>query len=111
MTDLMFKREPREDLTIETLISARTRIQGDVLFGGGLHLAAVAYISARKPNRPHAALVWRSFLAALAGLPAVMRSRRAVQRGRKVGALAIARAMTWNPRDLTGRRPVVRAIR
>ena len=34
----MFKREAKEDQTIETLISARTRIQGDVLFGGGLHL-------------------------------------------------------------------------
>lgn len=34
----MFKREAREDVEIETLISARTRIQGDVQFGGGLHL-------------------------------------------------------------------------
>ena len=34
----MFKREAREDLPIETLVSARTRIQGDVLFSGGLHL-------------------------------------------------------------------------
>ena len=76
-----------------------------------LHLAAVVYISARKSNRPHAGLVWRAFLAALKGLPAVMKSRRTVQGGRKVSALAIARAMTWDPRDLTGRRPVVRAIR
>lgn len=34
----MFKREAKEDLAIETLISASTRIQGDVLFSGGLHL-------------------------------------------------------------------------
>jgi cytoskeletal protein CcmA (bactofilin family) len=34
----MFKREAKEDLSIETLISAPTRIQGDVLFSGGLHL-------------------------------------------------------------------------
>ena len=35
---MIFKREPREDLPIETLISARTRIQGDVQFAGGLHV-------------------------------------------------------------------------
>lgn len=35
---MIFKREAREDLPIETLISARTRIQGDVQFSGGLHL-------------------------------------------------------------------------
>jgi cytoskeletal protein CcmA (bactofilin family) len=34
----MFKREPKEGLPIETLISASTRIQGDVMFSGGLHL-------------------------------------------------------------------------
>ena len=35
---MIFKREPREDLQIDTLISARTRIQGDVQFTGGLHV-------------------------------------------------------------------------
>jgi cytoskeletal protein CcmA (bactofilin family) len=35
---MIFKRENREDLPIDTLISARTRIQGDVQFSGGLHL-------------------------------------------------------------------------
>ena len=35
---MIFKREPREDLQIDTLISARTRIQGDVQFAGGLHV-------------------------------------------------------------------------
>ena len=34
----MFKREAKEDLQIQTLISAPTRIQGDVLFSGGLQL-------------------------------------------------------------------------
>ncbi|WP_374467963.1 glycosyltransferase family 2 protein [Phenylobacterium sp.] len=76
-----------------------------------LHLAAVAYISSRGPNRPHAGLVWRSFVAALEGLPQVMRSRARVQRRRRVSALAIARAMTWNPKDLTARRPVLRPLR
>jgi cytoskeletal protein CcmA (bactofilin family) len=35
---MIFKREPREDQAIETLISASTRIQGDVQFSGGLHV-------------------------------------------------------------------------
>jgi cytoskeletal protein CcmA (bactofilin family) len=34
----LFKREVKEDLPIETLISASTRVQGDVQFSGGLHL-------------------------------------------------------------------------
>jgi cytoskeletal protein CcmA (bactofilin family) len=34
----MFKREPKPDATIDSLISAPTRIQGDVQFSGGLHL-------------------------------------------------------------------------
>jgi len=76
-----------------------------------LHLAAVLYISSRKPNRPHAPIVWRAFKAALAGLPQLMKSRAAVQRARRVSALRIASAMTWDPRDLTGRRPVIRPLR
>ena len=62
------------------------------------------------PRRPEE-FVWRSFLAALKGLPKVMASRRLVQQGRKVSAFAIARAMTWDPKDLTGRRPVIRPLR
>jgi cytoskeletal protein CcmA (bactofilin family) len=38
MAEPMFKRDVKEDLPIETLVSARTRIQGDVVFSGGLHL-------------------------------------------------------------------------
>jgi GT2 family glycosyltransferase len=76
-----------------------------------LHLAAVAYISSRPANRPHAGLVWRSFVAAMQGLPQVLKSRRKVQRARRASTLQVARAMTWDPRDLTGRRPVVRPIR
>ncbi|HEY3697242.1 glycosyltransferase family 2 protein [Phenylobacterium sp.] len=76
-----------------------------------LHLAAVVFIAARRPNWPYAALVWRAFLEALKGLPRVLRDRAAVQRGRRVGAGAIVRAMTWDPRDLMGRRPVIRPLR
>ena len=73
-----------------------------------LHLAAVAYISSRKANRPLAGVVWKAYRAALAGLGGVLRSRRAVQRSRKVSAWQIARAMTWDPRDLQTRRAVIR---
>jgi cytoskeletal protein CcmA (bactofilin family) len=34
----MFKRKPNKNLTIDTLIGAKTRINGDVEFSGGLHL-------------------------------------------------------------------------
>jgi len=76
-----------------------------------LHLAAVLYISLRRPNRPYAGIVWRAFVAAMRGLPQVMRSRARVQRDRRVSAWRIARAMTWDPRDLSGRRPVIRPLR
>jgi cytoskeletal protein CcmA (bactofilin family) len=34
----MFNRKPSKNLTIDTLIGAKTRINGDVEFSGGLHL-------------------------------------------------------------------------
>jgi cytoskeletal protein CcmA (bactofilin family) len=34
----MFKRKPSNNATIDTLIGAKTRINGDVEFAGGLHL-------------------------------------------------------------------------
>ncbi len=34
----MFKRKPNKNADIETLIGAKTRINGDVEFAGGLHL-------------------------------------------------------------------------
>ncbi|HEY8615110.1 glycosyltransferase family 2 protein [Phenylobacterium sp.] len=76
-----------------------------------LHLAAVAYISSRRDNRAQAGVVWRAFVAALKGLPQVMRSRRSVQKARRVSALQLARAMTWDPKDLVYRRPVIRPLR
>lgn len=76
-----------------------------------LHLLGVLYISSRRENWPHAAIVWRAFLESLKGLPTVLRSRRAVQAARRATSLQIARAMTWNPKDLTGRRPVIRPLR
>lgn len=34
----MFKRKPNNSISIETLIGPKTRIDGDVVFEGGLHL-------------------------------------------------------------------------
>jgi cytoskeletal protein CcmA (bactofilin family) len=34
----MFKRKPNKNADVETLIGAKTRINGDVEFAGGLHL-------------------------------------------------------------------------
>ena len=76
-----------------------------------LHLMGVAYISSRRENWPHAHIVWRAFKESLKGLPTILKSRRAVQRARRASAWEIAKAMTWNPRDLTGRRPVIRPLR
>lgn len=49
---MIFKRETREDLPIETLISARTRIQGDVQFSGGLHVDGTVTGSVRAAPGP-----------------------------------------------------------
>lgn len=50
---MIFKREAREDQSIETLISARTRIQGDVQFTGGLHVDGTVTGSVRaEPGSP-----------------------------------------------------------
>jgi GT2 family glycosyltransferase len=76
-----------------------------------LHLMGVVYISSRRENRPHAHIVWRAFKESLKGLPTILKSRRAVQSARRASTWEIARAMTWNPRDLTGRRPVIRPLR
>lgn len=76
-----------------------------------LHLAAVAFISSHKANRPQLGVIWKAYRAAFAGLPKVLKTRAAVQAGRRVSAWRIARAMTWNPADLRGRRPVVSPLR
>ena len=76
-----------------------------------LHLAAVVFISSRRPNWPHAGIVWRAFVESLRGLPGILRDRRAVQAGRRVDISDVARAMTWDPKDLTYRRPVIRPLR
>lgn len=76
-----------------------------------LHLFCVVYISSRRENHAHAPIVWRAFRESLRGLPTVLRARRAVQGRRRASTLQLARSMTWDPRDLFGRRPVIRPLR
>lgn len=76
-----------------------------------LHLAALALIYLKKDNRPHMGLILRAVRAAFAGAPMMFRSRAKVQRARRASLAEVAAAMTWNPRDLSGRRPVIRPLR
>lgn len=76
-----------------------------------LHMVALIAIYLRRENRPHARLIWTAVKAAFAGAPKMFRSRAVVQRGRRASMLQIARALTWNPRDLSGRRAVIRPLR
>ncbi|MBL8770071.1 MAG: glycosyltransferase family 2 protein [Phenylobacterium sp.] len=76
-----------------------------------LHLMALVLIYLRRENRPHIRLILRAVRAAFAGAPAMFRARRRVQAQRRATLGEIARAMTWNPRDLSGRRPVIRPLR
>ncbi|MFT4934472.1 MAG: N-acetylglucosaminyl-diphospho-decaprenol L-rhamnosyltransferase [Pseudoalteromonas distincta] len=76
-----------------------------------LHLLAFAVVSLRPQNRPLLEVTWRGFKAALAGLGPIWTSRRRTQAQRRASALQIARSMTWNPKDLSGRRAVIRPLR
>jgi N-acetylglucosaminyl-diphospho-decaprenol L-rhamnosyltransferase len=76
-----------------------------------LHLAALALIYLKKDNRPHIRLILKAVKAAFAGAPKIFRTRREVQRLRRASLGEIAGAMTWNPRDLSRRRPVIKPLR
>jgi len=76
-----------------------------------LHVLAVGFIATRREGRKQAAVTWRALKAAVKDLPKILRTRRRVQAMRKVSSLTLARAMTWNPNDLRGRRPVIRPLR
>lgn len=76
-----------------------------------LHMLAIALIACFPEQRSSLAVTWRGLGAAIRGLPAVLKSRRRIQAGRRVGTLALVRAMTWNPADLYARRAVIRPPR
>lgn len=76
-----------------------------------LHLFALMLIYARAENRPHIRLILRAVRDAFAGAPNMFRTRRTVQKLRRASLGDIAGAMTWNPKDLSGRRPVIKDLR
>src|SRR5436190_3330058 len=76
-----------------------------------LHLAALVAIYLRKENRPHAALIWKAVRAAFADSPKIFRTRKLVQGARRASVAQVAGAMTWDPRDLSGRRAVIKPLR
>lgn len=76
-----------------------------------LHVLAQTVISIIQPeNRRQIGLTLKAYGAALKGLGPILKSRRQVQADRKASTWRIARAMTWNPLDLAGRRAVIRPI-
>ncbi|MBI1197628.1 MAG: glycosyltransferase [Phenylobacterium sp.] len=74
-----------------------------------LHLAALVAIYLRRENRPHIRLILKAVRAAFAGAPKMLAKRR--EAVRRASTSQVAAAMTWNPRDLSGRRPVIRPLR
>jgi N-acetylglucosaminyl-diphospho-decaprenol L-rhamnosyltransferase len=76
-----------------------------------LHVATTALLFARHATRGELKAPWGGLMAGLGGLPAAIAARRETQAQRKVGSLAIAAAMTWNPLDLFFRRVVIRRVK
>ncbi|MET0293862.1 MAG: glycosyltransferase family 2 protein [Phenylobacterium sp.] len=76
-----------------------------------LHLAATALLFARHAARGELKAPLRGLMAGLKDLSVALQARREAQAMRRVSSFQIARAMTWNPLDLFGRRVVVRPRR
>lgn len=76
-----------------------------------LHLAATALLFTRHAMRGELKAPLRGLLAGLKDLGIALKARRETQAARRVSSLEIARAMTWNPADLFGRRVVIKARR
>jgi len=76
-----------------------------------LHLAALVLIYLKKDNRPHIRLILKAVKAAFVGAPQIFRTRAWVQSRRRASLGQVAAAMTWSPRDLSRRRPVIRPLR
>lgn len=76
-----------------------------------LHLAATALLFVRHAMRGELQAPMKGLLAGVRDLRVALEARREAQAARKVGSWEIARAMTWNPADLFGRRVVVKRRR
>jgi GT2 family glycosyltransferase len=75
-----------------------------------MHLSATTMLFARHASRGEFRTPWRGLMAGIGGVSVALAARRETQAQRKVGSLAIARAMTWNPLDLLYRRVVIRRL-
>lgn len=75
-----------------------------------MHLSATTMLFARHASRGEFRTPWRGLMAGFGGVSVALAARREAQAQRKVGSLAIARAMTWNPLDLLYRRVVIRRL-
>lgn len=78
-----------------------------------LHLAALALLlllSLLPGSRDRWTPCWRGLTAAIASLGPIWRSRREIQRQRRVSLTKIAGAMSWSPVALLARRAVLRPI-
>jgi hypothetical protein len=73
-----------------------------------LHVIATAALFLRLATQGRLAPNLRGAQAALADLPTAFAARRRTQATRRATSWEIARAMTWNPLDLLGRRVVIR---
>lgn len=73
-----------------------------------LHVVATVFLFVRHAFAGEFAAPWRGLMAGIEGLPLALAARRQAQARRKVGSLAIARAMTWSPLDVWQRRVVIR---
>lgn len=73
-----------------------------------LHVIATLVLFLRLSGQGRLAPNLKGARAALADLPAALAARRRTQATRTVTSWEIARAMTWNPLDLLGRRVVIR---
>lgn len=76
-----------------------------------LHLAATALLFVRHAMRGELAAPLKGLRAGLRDLHVALAARREAQAARTVGSWEIARAMTWNPADLFGRRVVIKRPR
>jgi GT2 family glycosyltransferase len=73
-----------------------------------LHVIATAALFLRLATQGRLGPNLKGAQAALADLPAAFAARRRTQATRRASSWDIARAMTWNPLDLLGRRVVIR---
>jgi GT2 family glycosyltransferase len=76
-----------------------------------LHIAATVLLFARHASRGELGAPWRGLMAGLKRIDIALVARREAQATRTANSWDIARAMTWDPRDLFGRKVVIRKIR